>query len=335
MDDWKIKEEEAKKAEKEEEETTSSIQMSSRLELLYTELAALHMDDEPHKFVMQDHYRGKGVHLDHRWERLRDGEVLDGMTVAHMKPGIIKEPVRDLKTAYSYTKRDELFKISNKPGPLRMFADEKKPEPRDWLFVEGVVEPGEVGATPYEFGVFAIRDKGVQYYGAQKPFFKEFFLKGKKYTGRWIYRLIQRRKPVGAKAVFLWQFGKPIDQAPYVLSRRAQNENWIPPHNVSCLPPEIREKIPKEYRYWIHRDRKRRIEVRNALRKALKGLNITYEGVKLEQAVPYGYQWHFWRKRPLIRVGPTAQHWDLRIQLAPKKPLAHFVLYDDILEKGV
>jgi len=199
-----------------------------------------------------------------------------------MRAGRIRRDDETLKQAKSIERRwNYYFKMTNLPqtyivSPRRkLWVELKRPEPVEWLDVEGVVPPGEVGATPYEFGVFYIWDKGVQYYGAQKPFFKEFFLKGRKFTGRWIYRMIPRRKPPGVKGEWLWLFGKPIDQTPYVLTSRAVKEAWIPPYNVSCLPPWIRKQIPKEHRYWLHKSKAKRIEVRNLLVKMLKKKEIT------------------------------------------------------------
>ena len=299
-------------------------------------LLTLYMDDEPHPFVFVDHWRGRGCHLDHRWLRgTKKGGLLDGMTVAHMKAGIAKEDIRTLKQAAEMAKHDEYWKISNEPGPLRMFATPKKPEPYEWLTYEGVVPPREInpdvpGSTRFEWGVFYIRDKGVQYYGAQKPYFKEFFLYGKKYTGRWIYRMIQRQKPEGARAVYLFLFGKPKDQTPYVLSSRAVKEGWVPPFGVSCLPPEIRKKIPKEYQYWKVRGEQQRLEVRNKLVEWIKKnkVDITVKQAS-EEEVPFVLQHHAFKKKGKkpIRAGYTDEHWDLRI-LKSKKPvnIIHLVL---------
>ncbi len=302
----------------------------------FVEMQKYKVDDRPRKFVLQDHYRGKSVHLDFRREAEPGSSVLYSFTVAHMKPGIVKEDVFTMAGARKYSAVEASFKFTNEPSATRMFADEKKPQDRAWLTYTGVKKPGEVAATAEKFGVVIIRDSGTLSLGVQLPYFREWFLHGKKYTGRFICRLIQRRKPEKAKAAFVWQFGKPLDQAPYVLSLRAQQKGLIPPQNVSLLPPEIKKKIPAEFQYWKFREPKKRIEVRNALRKEVKKLNLTYEGVKLEEeAVPYGYQHHYWKKRELIRAGPSEEHFDLRIEESKTKPLIHFVLYDDILETEV
>ena len=283
------------------------------------------MDDEPRKFVLQIHWRGRGAHGDLRWERTPGSKILDGMTLALMKKGVAKEDVKTLSQAKRLSVWKNM-KIKPDPAPLRVFAAEKAPEPREWLFIEGVVPPGEVGATKYEHGVFYIFDKGFLHLGAQLPYFKEFFMYGDKLKGRWIFRLIPRRKPSTAKQAFLWLFGKPKDQMPYVLSKRAVKKGWVPPPGVSCLPPEMRLKIPKELRFWLEKDRKKRIEVRDKLVEAIKKGKVKLEE-KIEN-VPFVVQHHWWIKRPLIRTGPTAQHWDLRIEVAKDK-LIHFVLNRD------
>jgi len=43
-------------------------------------------------------------------------------------------------------------------------------------------------------------------------------------------------------------------------------------------------------------------------------------------------QHHWWRgKVKPIRAGPSTEHWDLRIEWHPKKPLIHFILYENPL----
>lgn len=113
-------------------------------------LESLHMDDSPHKFVMQDHWRGKGCHMDHRWERLLNSQILDGMTIAIMKPDVTREDVTTLAQAKEMMTHTDYFKLSDTSSELRLYAETKTPEPREWLTVEGIVEPGDVGGTRYE-----------------------------------------------------------------------------------------------------------------------------------------------------------------------------------------
>jgi len=291
------------------------------------------VDDKPRQFVLQIHWRGKGAHGDLRWERVPGGRILDGFTIALMKKGVAKEDVETLEQAKKLSVWENM-KIKPDPSPVRVFAAEKAPEPREWLTYEGVVPPGSVGATRYEPGVFYIFDKGKLYLGVQFPWFRELFIEGKELKGRWVLRLIPRRKPATAKTAFLWLFGKPKDQTPYVLSRRAVKKRFVPPQGVSLLPPDIKKKIPKEFQYWRFKDEEKRLEVRDALVEAIKKGRVRLSSfvVKPVENVPFVLQRHWWVKRPLIRAGPTAIHWDLRIENVKEGPYLHFVCYDDPLE---
>jgi len=286
------------------------------------------LDDKARRYVIQWHWRGEGAHLDLRWERTPGSQILDGFTIAAVKKGAAGgRDVESLSRAKQLSNWSNL-KISNEPSSIRVFAEEKAPEPRPWLTYEGVVKPGTVGATKHEPGVFVKWDYGKVWLGRFDDEFKEFFFDGKELKGRWIARLIPRRKPAHAKSAFLWLFGKPKDQTPFVLSRRAVKEEWIPPHGVSALPPWIREQIPPEYQYWKHRSKKKRLEVRAALVEAIKKGEVK---IKLAKRAKYVLQWHFWKKRTLIRSGPSAQHYDLRIQIPGRKSLMHFVLHKNPL----
>jgi hypothetical protein len=57
---------------------------------------------------------------------------------------------------------------------------------------------------------------------------------------------------------------------PYVLSNRAVLKQWVPPHNVSGLPRNIRAKIPERFRYWTFENTAKRREVRDNLVAELK-----------------------------------------------------------------
>ena len=167
------------------------------------------------RFVAQNHFRGRSVHLDLRFEFKRDdSHYLKGYTVAHQMPDAIKKPVTTLGDGKKLAKENRLWKMSLdtgliKPrrirggvvrrGNLRAFLKASE-IPADWLEVEGVTEesdPGEkppVGATRYYPGVFHILEEGEVEWGAQKPWFQEFFLNGKKWRGRWVFRLLAANK---------------------------------------------------------------------------------------------------------------------------------------------
>jgi hypothetical protein len=242
------------------------------------------MDDKPHKAVMQIHYRGQSAHMDFR---VADAKVqyLLGYTVMVQKAGKIKEDVTSVEQAKRIEKNwDYYFKMSNDPqtylvSPTRkLWVEYKGVEPKEWLNVEGAVKPGEVGATRYEWGVFSIVDKPIVYYGCVKPDFHELFIYGKKFTGRWVIRLLpnpwRTEQPRFAFVKLMW---KPEDQMPYVLSERAVEKQWIPPYGISALPPEIRKQIPREYQYWKVKDIRKAREIRDKLVEAIKNGEVKIE----------------------------------------------------------
>lgn len=356
---------------------------------------------EPREFVIQHHYRGRSCHIDFRY---KVNNHLEGFTIADQEPGMIKEDVTSVEQGKKLDKNPRLWKHE---AGTKLLAIPKAPEPVEWLSIEGTVPPGEVGATKYEYGVFTILDKGTLDLGAQKPYFKEFFLHGKKFKGRYVFRQLsnifreggklppvdlssitrehleqldvnslrkiiralrkhlgiskmaavtkpalineimklveelQRKgvkripedvlEPLTEKSEFIWLFWKPADQTPYVLSKRAVEKGWVPPYLQSALPREIERKIPKKFKYWLHKDENTRRTIRDQLVQAI------HEGeVKLSEPPTikakegeFVLQWHWWKERKLIRAGPSAQHWDLRIKVPGVKGLIHFVLADN------
>ncbi|MHA1329609.1 MAG: ATP-dependent DNA ligase [Candidatus Hodarchaeales archaeon] len=135
--------------------------------------------EEPKEYVVQHHYRGRSVHSD---LRIKIDDYLIGWTIMDMIKGKINEPVMNLKQAKKYDAQN-IFKIDwekgvpklrpgIKPGFKEKYAElaaaRKAPEPVEWLNVEGITPPGEVGGTKRYPGVFHIIDKGYCEFGAQK-----------------------------------------------------------------------------------------------------------------------------------------------------------------------
>jgi len=308
---------------------------------------------EAHRYMMHLHFRGKSAHLDLRFEG-PDKKYLIGWTISCQTPSGITEPVETLQEARKWFKEADAWKIDFETGrvkmrqvrggqirPAQLYASRKAKEPLPWMRFEGIVDPGKVGATRYEAGVFLIIDDGEMQLGAQKPYFHEYFLNGRIFKGRVVFRQLGRLEkqdilPVGVEArdmrdPYFWSFIQPVDQRPYVLSQEAVDKQWIPPNGLSALPEEIRSQIPAQLRYWTEKGDKAR-QVRDQLLDAIKEgrLKINFDAVlhgkRIEKAVhPYVIQWHYWKKVKVIREAPSAQHWDLRIDLG-KLPLFHLVL---------
>jgi DNA adenine methylase len=162
-------------------------------------------EERTHRYVVQEHWRGKSVHADFRIESLGNRELI-GWTLNVLIAGKIEEPVTTLARAKAlkpadYSKIDwetGEFKKRRKAGAealvdVEVVAERKAVEPHAWLTVEGEVRPGEVGATANFPGVFRIVDKGVCEYGAQKPWFHEYFPRSDRPRGGFRYRVLFRQ----------------------------------------------------------------------------------------------------------------------------------------------
>jgi len=130
-------------------------------------------------YVVHHHWRGKGCHADFR---VALTDFLVGWTWADMVPGAVKEPVTTLSQARKLDKDPSVWKIDWTTGEFKerrirggvirktsIFATTKAPEPKEWLEFEGVVEPGQVGATDQYPGVFLITDSGECFLGCLPP----------------------------------------------------------------------------------------------------------------------------------------------------------------------
>ena len=125
-------------------------------------------EKKPYRFVLQEHIRGKSSHLD---LRLEVNSHLIGFTLDD--PGRVGDPLR--------FKNDAEYSSAHK-----VLCQIKSRQPKDWLKVEGEIEPGKVGATKELPAKFKILDSGTYEMGAQKPYLLEVFLKGSTYKGRFI-----------------------------------------------------------------------------------------------------------------------------------------------------
>jgi hypothetical protein len=208
------------------------------------------------RYVMQWHIRGRSVHTDWRMEA---NDHLVGWTV--LTPGGIPETAHTVEKGKEMVKKVGIeFNKNNKNKGFR--AETKARQPKVWLTVEGVVAPGQVGATKEHPGVFVIVDKGQVYFGCQKPYFHEYFLKsdskdmpfgGDDWT-RVVVRAVnvqvidpetKRPKP-GTE--LMWRVMVPSDQEPYALSR-GMEKKWVPPKDYIPIPPEWRK--GEKYEKWL------------------------------------------------------------------------------------
>lgn len=206
-----------------------------------------------YRYVLQIHMRGRSAHGDFRFEK---DDHLEGFTLAIAVKDELKKPVLTLADAKAEMTDSSNWKMDfaslaskqREGGIEKISCSPKADQPKVWLDMEGVTdkqEPGEpipVGATKRFPGVFLIVRKGLYEPGADKPDFKEFFTQ----EGRIVFRYIPGLK--GMK----WEYWKPEDQNPYVLSDRAVSIGWLPPIGQSALPSKWENKIPSDMKYWEH-----------------------------------------------------------------------------------
>ncbi|MHA1248756.1 MAG: ATP-dependent DNA ligase [Candidatus Helarchaeota archaeon] len=345
-------------------------------------------EDKRCKYVAQHHFRGRTCHTDPRFELVKN-EVLIKFTLADLIKDTIKEPVLTLEQAKKIDAESEkYFKINWQTGEWKKRKRDSKlvnveiaavkaaPEPFEWLEFEGVVPPGKVGATKNYPGVFHIIDRGYVEYGAQKPWFHEYFLDGKVMNYRLVFRRIkniwkalenEKFKSLDipedilevlefdynklysedelpfyrneileeleklaeevlppsegefGRGEYGWLAIKPDDQEPYVLSKRAVDEGWMPPVGFSALPRYIRRQIPKEYRYWTVGNLEGALTVRNELVELIKKgeIQIEYERSKSKEIVcqvkgRFVYQYIYYKGPLVVRVSPSLRYWAIR-----------------------
>jgi len=343
--------------EKKPDTIESAIKKAKYIELYQKKAmqAVIPMDDKPHEGVLQHHFRGKSVHSDFRVEVFPNEPKLFGITLDDQKKGVITEDVDTVEEARAIDREwSKYSKLTDDPSDKRKIMVERKArEPSDWLFpgkpigYAKVVPPGTVGATKEHEGVFIISDRFKVYLGAQKPHFREFFIHGKRMTGRWVVvdlpNPYREEMPRREFITFMW---KPEDQTPYVLTSRAVKKRWIPPKGVSCLPPEIRSEIPSEFMYWKIEDENERLTKRDELVKnirlgKIKIKSLRHSFIHLQEPpdigeatnVPFVLQHHWWHSPAApVRAGPTEEYYHLRIEWKENEPLLCWTFRDNPAE---
>ncbi len=231
-------------------------------------------------------------------------------------PAALKKKIFDFHVALhkdqKYWKLDlETGKQKERKGAVeeqveKIFCVKKNKEPLEWLDIEGVTKPRaiepEPGGTANYPGIFVKIDSGVYYPGAQKPYFKEYFLKGKNWKGRIVFRLVAGLR--GTKAVANWLYWQPDDQTPYVLSSRAVRDSWLPPPGESAMPPEWERKLPEELKFW--NATKNKGEVRKLAREYLLRKKM------LSASHQFTLTHRYWQGQSVIRNQPV-EDWHIKI----------------------
>jgi len=218
------------------------------IEVVKLQLAP-YMETPPgeHPFIMQHHWRGRSVHVD--WRMAVNGHLV-GWTVLDNPKGTPK--VETFEEAIKASKSVP-FKFKSTSLNIGRRAETKARQPKVWMQMKGVIKKGDPGATEHGPGVLYPFEKGKVYYGAQKPYFHEYFVKSS--TGRFFpkgkwFRIVVRavqvkvldpetKKPKKGVEI-MWRALIPSDQVAYAL-KRGLKKQWKPPKGQIPVPPDQRK----------------------------------------------------------------------------------------------
>jgi hypothetical protein len=239
--------------------------------------------------VLQLHFRGASVHGDFRFS-VRD-QHLAGWTLSIQR----KDKVSEVDTVEEAKKLASKFSIQgsefNKPMelPNRVFAVGKKRQPSEWLSIgDTKLEPGSVGATRFEPGVFAEVATPKVEFGIQTGHSHEYFVTGDpRFSGLLFFRLLEGKGPadqddeeVTPAGQTFWTAGFTKSKLPGVLKHRAIETSSMPPLGQSAMPTSLMAVTPAEFRFWLADTAREAHEMRDAL---VDSRFFTEENVELDQ----------------------------------------------------
>lgn len=147
---------------------------------------------------------------------------------------------------------------------------------------------------------------------------------------------VEEIKPITAT---FWVVIQPLDQKPYVITKRAVDKKWMPPDGKSALPKVIRKQIPSEFQYWNEKGKKAQ-ETRDNLVKAIKDKEVEVDveilkkdyAIEKQESGKFVLQFHWWRGAIVVRRGASEYHFDFRAYFG-KTPFDHWVLEENPIEQ--
>jgi len=247
---------------------------------LFHSLVAKYMEYPPKgkvaQAVIHRHEIGEAQHFDFRF---RVNDYLVGWSIvgfSREKPATIEHLLKNIGKGFRAEEKciseycnEWKYIIKEIDGkfyayPLKwheLVEEELARQPLGWLRVKGVIEPGEPGAGIEKPGRFTILSKPKVVFGAQKPYFHEYFLKDKHFkdwtrivlTAVKVPRIDPKtKKPIPGKYEVMWRFMIPKVQKPYAISKRAiVEEQWKPPKGIVPFPEDwVKKEFPKDYERW-------------------------------------------------------------------------------------
>jgi hypothetical protein len=307
--------------------------------------------------ALQLHFRGASMHADLRMKVAADHLV--GWTLAVQRKGTIGqvETIEEGKAAADVFSMDG--SRYNKPLvlPDRIFAVPKSRQPLAWLSIGNeVFEPGSVGATRFEPGVFLQIGRFNAEWGTQDSYYHEYFLTGlDDFFGTLTFRQLQGQggsldSGLAQENELFWTggFSNPL---PSVLRRRVLTTGAMPPRGQSAMPISLMEITPKEFRFWESSSEKEAKTVRDELIRSKffteTNVSATKEGyhrvttkrlfdfreeeVKVDKTFRFSLSRQTFKGQQVIRFAPsreifhlvlgyptsTNQVWDFQLQTDP------------------
>lgn len=160
--------------------------------------------------------------------------------------------------------------------------------------------------------------------------------------GGYLCKLLPPGEEPERETPFIWLTIEPNTLEPYILSLRAEEKKKFPPIGISALPKNIKDQIPKEFKYWDCSSSKE-MQIRlSSLRVALKSKEVVLncderifeKKVKFVKSdaktdgfekTTYILKKRSWRGPIVIRLGVSVIFYDLYIRQSEDK-WHHFVL---------
>lgn len=177
------------------------------------------------------------AHWDFRFQRinLETGKALDSLE-------FFDQEFEEAREGWTQTKPP-----LNEPSyEKKILVVSKAIQPKAWLFMKGTVEIGEAGAGTNLRGHFHILEREFGIKGDDEPNFKEYFLFGRKWNGRFVVRRVkvpmiryEDEKQIRLeKPVYRWTFWKTKDQTRFAKLLRALDEGGRKIPNKALLVRE-------------------------------------------------------------------------------------------------
>jgi hypothetical protein len=213
--------------------------------------------NESHRLTLHHHWCGKSVHVDLLIET--SDETALNWEIQPPGGGDMGIEVEDLSKAESIQIGLDLMDIQ-----AGLKAIPKMPVAKGWLDAHGVTKmdkgmPPPLGGSTKHPGVYCIVSKGSAEFGAQTSHIHEYFIQVEQNVAKIVF----------TKSEQGWKTTENVSVVPFVLSKQAVEDNWVPKVGHSALPATISKQIPEKYQYWAQPSEEISKTIRDSLYRAI------------------------------------------------------------------